>query len=435
MKETKKPIQNRRIFYAVISLIAALALWVYVRTAVNPYSDPWIYRIPVTFVGESELTEDREMILLSGQYATVDLHVYGKRTDTATLNRSNITVSVDLSSIRSAGDYSLDYEIHFPDNIASNAITVLEQTPSAIEISVGKMQTKTIPVYGSGGSPAEGYLAETMICEPGEIVVRGPADIVKQIYCAQVYLDRDDLDRTVNTTLPFTLVDRDGNTIESEQLSCDADEIQVELPILATKEVDLTVELIDGGGATSHDVDIEIVPSKITIAGDAELLKGINQISLGTIKLSEILVQATLQRTIVLPNDTEILSGEEEASISVELVGLNSRTIRTTNIEIINALDEEQYDYEVVSKALNVVIRGKTAVVEQIYASNLRAVADLSDYTEPGQYKVPVTVYVDGYADVGILHEEEYTVVVTINEKDENALRSPDGAAGDSDSD
>ena len=103
----------------------------------------------------------------------------------------------------------------------------------------------------------------------------------------------------------------------------------------------------------------------------------------------------------MLPNDTENLSGETEANISVELVGLNSRTIRTTNIELINLSDEENYSYDVISKSLNVVVRGKTALVEQIYATNLRAVADLSDYTEPGLYKVPVTVYVDGYTGRG----------------------------------
>jgi len=425
MKETKRTTPNRRIFYIVVSLVAALALWIYVRTMVNPYSDPWVYRIPVTFVGEEALTEEREMILLAGQYATVDLHVYGKRTDTATLDRSNVTVSVDLSTVRSAGTYALEYEISFPDNIGDNAITILEQTPSSVEISVGKMLTKKIPVYGSGGSPAEGYLAETMICEPNEITVRGPEEIVKQLHHAEVYLDREELDRTVNTTLPFTLMDNNENVIEDEQLVCDVTEIAVELPIMATKEVDLTVELIDGGGATSHDADVDISPEKITISGDAELLKGINQISLGTIKLSEVLVQATLQRPIVLPNDTEILSGEEDANITVELVGLNSRTIRTTNIELIDLPDEENYQYDIVSKSLNVVIRGKTAVVEQIYASNLRAVADLSDYTEPGQYKIPVTVYVDGYSDVGILHEEEYTIVVTISEKTEEPTPEP----------
>ena len=41
MKENKKTSPNRRIIYLVISLLCSLALWVYVRTAVNPYADSW----------------------------------------------------------------------------------------------------------------------------------------------------------------------------------------------------------------------------------------------------------------------------------------------------------------------------------------------------------------------------------------------------------
>ena len=162
----KKPIQSSRILYMIVALIGSVALWIYVRSEVNPYSDPWIYRIPVTFEGEDVLNEDRSLIVLSGADTTVDLHLYGKRLDTATLNRSNIQITVDLSTIRSAGTYSLDYDISFPDSISANAITVRERSPSSVQLTVGKLQTKSIPVKGSGGSPAEGYLAETIDLRP-----------------------------------------------------------------------------------------------------------------------------------------------------------------------------------------------------------------------------------------------------------------------------
>ena len=413
----KKPIQSSRILYMIVALIGSVALWIYVRSEVNPYSDPWIYRIPVTFEGEDVLNEDRSLIVLSGADTTVDLHLYGKRLDTATLNRSNIQITVDLSTIRSAGTYSLDYDISFPDSISANAITVRERSPSSVQLTVGKLQTKSIPVKGSGGSPAEGYLAETMICDPEQITIRGPEDVVKTIDHAEVYLDRDNLERTVNATLDYVLVDADGNVVENDHIFCDVSQIDVELPIVATKEVPLTVELVDGSGATADDAYCTIEPKSIQISGDAELLKGINQISLGSIELAEVFVQATLPRTIVLPNDTQNLSGVDEAVISVELRGLDTRTIRTTTIDLINEPDTEKYNYTIVSSSLSVVVRGKAAVVEQIYSTNLRVVADLTDYKEPGQYKVPVKVYVDGYADVGILHESEYTIVVSIAEK------------------
>lgn len=423
MKQTKKLGQNKRLFYFIIAVVGSLALWIYVRSEINPYSDPWVYRIPVEFEGLEMLEEERNLILLSGEDATVDLHLYGKRLDTATLNRSNISVTVDLSTIKNANTYSLDYEIDFPDSIPENAITILEQTPSSVQLTMGKVLTKTIEVHGSGGSPAEGYLAEEMICEPNTITVRGPEELVKTLDRAEVYLDRDNLERTVNTVLDYTLMDKDDNPVSDERLSCDVTQIEVELPIVATKEVALTVELISGSGATEQDTDCFIKPDKIQIAGDAELLKGINQISLGSIELGEVFGQATLQRTIVLPNDTQNLSGEEEATITVELRGLDTRTIRATRIELINQMDEDEYVYSAVSSSLSVVIRGKTSVVEQIYPSNLRVVADLAEYTEPGQYKVPVTVYIDGYTDVGILHEGEYAVVVSITERVKNAER------------
>ena len=421
MKKTKKLAPNRRLVYAIVALLGSLALWVYVRTAVNPYSDPWVYRVPVVFEGVDALT-DRSLILLAGENATVDLHLYGKLRDTATLNRSNITLTVDVSTIRAAGEYSLDYDIAFPDSIADNSVTVLERSPSSVQLTVGKVKTKRIEVAGSGGSPAEGYLAETMVCNPDTIQVSGPEELVDQVDHAEVYLDRDNLERTVNTVLDFTLVDADGNPVEDDRLQCDVDQIEVELPILATKEVKLTVELLAGSGATDADATCTIKPESIRIAGDAELLKGVNQISLGSIDLGEVYGQATLKRSIVIPNDMQNLSGEEEASITVELKGLDTRTIRTSNIELINKPHEDTQEYTVISSSLSVVVRGKSAVVEEIYPTNLRVVADLSEYDEPGQYKVPVSVYVDGYADVGILHEGDYAIVVSITQKQRGSM-------------
>ena len=106
----------------------------------------------------------------------------------------------------------------------------------------------------------------------------------------------------------------------------------------------------------------------------------------------------------------------------MELKGLDTRTIRTSNIELINKPNEDTQEYTVISSSLSVVVRGKSAVVEEIYPAHLRVVADLTEYDEPGHYKVPVTVYVDGYADVGILHEGDYAIVVSITQKQRGSM-------------
>jgi hypothetical protein len=56
--------------------------------------------------------------------------------------------------------------------------------------------------------------------------------------------------------------------------------------------------------------------------------------------------------------------------------------------------------------------------IDQLVASNIRAVADLSTVSSAtGQYLVPVSIYVDGFADVGAMGS--YSVLVTISDATE----------------
>ena len=62
------------------------------------------------------------------------------------------------------------------------------------------------------------------------------------------------------------------------------------------------------------------------------------------------------------------------------------------------------------------LIRASTADISKITSNNLRVVADLSDYTTAGTNTVPVTIYIDGFPDAGVIGDE-YTIVVTLAEK------------------
>ena len=61
-------------------------------------------------------------------------------------------------------------------------------------------------------------------------------------------------------------------------------------------------------------------------------------------------------------------------------------------------------------------MRAGAAEIERISTNNLRVVADMADFTQVGKVNVPVEIYVDGYADAGVVGE--YSVVVSITEKE-----------------
>ena len=70
-------------------------------------------------------------------------------------------------------------------------------------------------------------------------------------------------------TVPFTLCDKDGNAVDTANLSMDISTVDVTLNVVKYKDVALEVEILDGGGATSKDAKVTIDPESITLSGDS----------------------------------------------------------------------------------------------------------------------------------------------------------------------
>lgn len=66
--------KRSKLITMAISLLAAICLWAYVVTVVNPDGDTIISGIPVTFSGQEVLREDQQLVI-KGDYTE-----HGERT-------------------------------------------------------------------------------------------------------------------------------------------------------------------------------------------------------------------------------------------------------------------------------------------------------------------------------------------------------------------
>ncbi len=259
--------KKNKIVSILLSLVIAVCLWIYVVSTVTPDDSQWIYNIPVTFTNEDGLFSDRDLVLSSGRDATVDIRLYGKRQDLLKLDNTNITITADLSQVTGAGDWRLPYEIEFPETVTSSDIKVESRSKYYISVTVDKLATKEVEVRAVfQGDVAEGYTQEAIELEYDSIEVSGPKDLVDSVAWAQVVLERTNVSKTVSDTLSFTLMDEDGNEIESDELKCSVnnvsiDKIGVMMPVNMVKEVPLRVDFIEGGGATVDHAVWDISPS------------------------------------------------------------------------------------------------------------------------------------------------------------------------------
>ena len=210
----------------------------------------------------------------------------------------------------------MTYDITLPSAVSASSITRADKTPTSITFTVERQIRKSVEVKGdfSNVRIAEGFMLDSTSFDYDSITVEGPESIVGTIDCAQVTLDRSNVDKTITETVSYVLLDKDGNQVDTSELTLSADAVEVTMKIVKYKVVPLEVEFIDGGGAKAEtDVTYTADIQAVTLSGDVTVLDGLNSIQLEPIDLSTLSSNdETITRTILIPNDVKNVSGQEE---------------------------------------------------------------------------------------------------------------------------
>ncbi len=411
-KKTKSGILDSKILWAILSLVASALLWVLVTISVGDMKIHTFEGVQVVFKGEDTLFERYELVLSNVSSTTVNIRVKAPLREITKLSSSTITAEVDVSRFTSKGSHSQVVIPRFPLGANTSSIDVISISPSSISFNVDKTVTKTIEIDGKFvGSVAEGFAQQPIRFDPQSITVTGPGEVVSKITRAWVEVGRTDVDKTIQAEYPYQLIDENGNEISTNGLVFSRETVTVTVPITSTKEVPLVIDRIDGAGATDKNVEITLDPATITIAGDAEILAGINKISLGTIDLSSFASSYEDKRQIILDNAVTNVTGIKEVKVTIKVIGLETKKFNVSNITTINA--PAGRTVSIVTENLEITLRGKSSVLSKIEANNIRVVADLSSIgTSSGVFDPIARVYIDGFTDVGAIGS--YSVYVKI---------------------
>lgn len=419
MAKINKIIQSKT-FYIVLSCVASILLWFYVVSYENTTQQVPLSGLEVTYIGGEDILRDRKLLVTDKDMQDVSLTLLVKRSLVAQLSTETVHVSVDLRDIRNTGVYEKAYNVTC-DGIDEEDVIVLRKSPETMTVNIDRLDTKpSVEIRGVfDGTVAEGFLSEPIIYSPETIEVSGPESVISRIACAKVVIDRENLSRTVSGSVNFTLVDADGEPVESTEITTSVSEIDYTIPIVMVKDVGLRIKLLEGGGAKEEDAVVTIDPPFITLSGEAETLNGVNQLTLGTFDLASFAQSETRTFTILLPNDVNCLSGEKEATVTVAIKGLETKRVIASDITFVNV--SEGYIAKPITQYKEVQIRGPREIIDKIDGSSIRIVGDLTDIGNAvGRYSIPTTVYIDGYSEAGIIGDN-YSVVVSVEEYDPEA--------------
>lgn len=407
-----KKIYNSKAFWMIVSLLASLAIWVYVTSVETDESKTTFRGVKVELVGEDILRDSKNLVVTDMDTSTVTVEVVGPRRIVGSLSSDQLVAQVDVSKLSRAAYTSQQYTIVYPDGTDTSKLSESRRTPETINFMVSAQTSKSIQVRGSfDGSLAEGYTAEMPVFEPSTITITGSEAYLKDVEYAWVTFGKENVDSTYSVETGFTLMDANNEPCTTTGISFSTDVVTATLPLLTLKEVNLDVNIIEGAGATRANTKITIDPASVTLAGDSALLAGMNKIILATIDLTDFSSTFTETYTIPIDNELKNTTGVTKATVTVEIVGLETKTFRVTNFSCINAT--EGYEADIITESKEITLRGTPEALAQIKAENIRAVADLTDYKEStGTYMPQVKVYVDGFTDVGAIGENTISIEI-----------------------
>ena len=407
-----KKIYNSKAFWMIVSLLASLAIWVYVTSVETDESKTTFRGVKVELVGEDILRDSKNLVVTDMDTSTVTVEIVGPRRIIGSLSSDQLVAQVDVSKLSRAAYTSQQYTIVYPDGTDTSKLSESRRTPETINFMVSAQTSKSIQVRGSfDGSLAEGYTAEMPVFEPSTITITGSEAYLKDVEYAWVTFGKENVDSTYSVETGFTLMDANNEPCSTTGISFSTDVVTATLPLLTLKEVNLDVNIIEGAGATKANTKITIDPVSVTLAGDSSLLAGMNKIILATIDLTDFSSTFTETYTIPIDNELKNTTGITKATVTVEIVGLETKTFRVTNFSCINAT--EGYEADIITESKEITLRGTPEALAQIKAENIRAVADLTDYKEStGTYMPQVRVYVDGFTDVGAIGENTISIEI-----------------------
>lgn len=409
-----RKIYDSRAFWMIVSLLASLAIWLYMTSIKTDEVKLTFRGIRVDLIGEDTLRSSKNMVITDMDNATVNVDLTGPRRIIASLTPEDLTAVIDVNKLSRAAFTTQQYSIAFPDGVDSSKIAVSKKIPDTISFVVSPLNTKTVQVRGSfDGSLAEGYTAEAPVFEPSTITVSGPDAYLKNVDYAWVSFTKENVDSTYrDENAPVKLMNEDGEECSTKGLTCSQDTVVATLPLLQVKEVPITVDLVTGAGALPENTVVTIEPASVTLAGDSAILSGINKILLDTVDLTSFVSTFSETYTIPIDNGLKNLTGVTEAKVSIEILNLETRKFNVKNISYMGVT--EGFEAELITESIEVTVRGTAEQLAQLRRENIRAVADLTDFKESvGNYSPVVKIQVDGFTDVGAVLGP-YTVSVEI---------------------
>lgn len=430
-----KKFLSEDIMLKIISGIIAVFLWFIVMNTINP-TEVRNYPASIVFENTAALKEQGLTMVNEGDFTDtkINLRVEATRPALDELSKNNyknsIMAQVDLSKIQldESQTYPLKVQVPIKPSVPSTIYTykydVSSYYPTYIEVEVDKIDSikRTLRV-STTGELANGYTADTPVCDVTSVTVTGPASQISDVAVVRAEVDLNDSVGTIVRDVMVKAYDAGGN--ELTNFVSEPETVTVTVPV--SKQGTISINQPKTTGTLPSHLEISSIdwePKSVSVAGTSEEVNSVSSIDLPLIDLSKITGNTTLTFDIS-KNISDAGLQLKNSSSSTVTVNIKTGVTQAKKIEIKNT------DINITGLKENCVVKLPESVTveiggpDNITAKSLKPSLDLSGL-DVGSHNVEMKLSLPNYAtlkskvnvDVEIYERGQGTTESSEEEKD-----------------
>lgn len=377
-------------FLAIISVVLALFVWIYILYIVNPVNETVFDKVEVNLAYEGSVPDrNGYMYLMTDPNLTVSVTVSGSRSELLSLSKDDIKASLVMDSVISEGTYNVSVSA----STSNSNLKVTDVYPKSFTIEFAAESTKEVPVelISSGALPS-GYELDAQSVTPQTITVSGPTKTVNTISKAFITVPLTNLKENLSAPYDISLVNEAGENVDRRYLTMSDASVQAALEIRYRKVMEAEVEFTNafGGNNQQSFIKLELEPKYIKVTGLEKNISLMDKITIGSIDTSTITRSTTT--TITIPEFKGLTFDTTQVIVSINIdkdVITKTISFKTDNIIPVNV--PEGKTAKVQSGWVSIRVRGKADALKALTASTLRCEVDLSESNADGSYPIFLT--------------------------------------------
>ncbi len=398
----------------ILSLVIAIIVWVIVANVDDYKATKQVTGIEIEFVNGNAITGKNKVYEVPDG-TTIDVVVKGRRKVVEGLTREDFRAVADLSKMSITN--AVKVEVSAVRSQVARDLTI-SYVDDSVVVAVEDKVKKQLPVtVRTLSDVAAGYAIRSKTAAPNLLTVEGAESAVNLIEEVVVDVNVAGARQNLTATSRPVFLDKSGTVIDSSRFSYDSNEIEVNVEVMKTKEIDVKVQTT-GTPQTGYEVsDINFQPTSVVVVGDSAKLSEISEVVIDDVDVSG--CSADLETSVsvadYLPEGVTLAGEAQEIMIKVMVDQVDEKVllISLENISVTGKQDGYSYQFNGDGK-YSLRLRGRKDILDKLTVSDLAPTIDVSGY-RIGAFSVSVQFKTQ--EDIEFLNTVKASIVITANGK------------------